>query len=178
MFEYVKGGTDVSQFLRTKLNPLAVGQCTSQCDFLFFRSRLLKLNTIHLQKLSLMQRKGERILTIPLGQRNMQKEKILLQILFSECPPFWQLNILFWQKWPQRYDGRTWRQPAVWVLPMYGLLHSVPSSLASGTRLLRARAGDSANSPFLSVAGEQTALDGPVVLGLCCYWFSLCSGGL
>lgn len=55
---------------------------------------------------------------------------------------------------------------------MYGLLHSVPTSLASGTRLLRARAGDSANSPFLSVAGEQTALDGPVVLGLCYYWSS------
>lgn len=59
---------------------------------------------------------------------------------------------------------------------MYGLLHSVPASLALGTRLLRARAGDVADSAFLSVAGEQTAYvyeaHEPVMLEQCHYWSS------
>lgn len=50
--------------------------------FFFARSQLLKLNTIHSQKLSLMQRKGERILTMPFGREVCRKMKYCCQFYF------------------------------------------------------------------------------------------------
>ena len=127
-----------------------------------------------MQKLSSMQRKGERMLTIPLGGKSVQNDALLLQILFPECSP-WPFNTLSWQKRSQRYAGRSRRRPAVWVQPMYGLLRSAQGHLVSGTSLSGAGGWGWRRQNFRVPLGSTPLLavqgSGPACW-CCSYWSS------
>ena len=140
------------------MKPSACLPRASQWDFLFFRSQPLKSSTIHSQRHSLTQKKGERSLMTPSGQRCIEKDGRELQGAPSE-----RLLVTTQRPFLTEAITKTWRKtletassPATpSVRFVWCILPDVP---CFGTGVQIARGWGWRGPQCLGVAGADSAL--------------------